>query len=75
MLLTVVDLKVKPLIVAFCINIILQNQIICFDLQRLFSISVEQIARLKMRIKPDGVWGHWEYFLLRLDVPVCHLCA
>lgn len=75
MFLTIIDFKVKPLIVAFCINIILQNQIICFDLQRLFSISVEQIARLKMRIKPDGVWGHWKYFLLRLDMPVCYLGA
>lgn len=40
-LLCVVDLEVKPLVVAFCIDIILHDQIVGLDLQSLFPVSVQ----------------------------------
>ena len=44
-------LKVKPLVVPSGVDIILHDQIICFDLIVLHSIRIQQIATFEIRIK------------------------
>lgn len=55
--LRVINFEIKPLGMTFCIDVVLENEIVSFNLVRLgafrMTIGVKQVSALEMRIEAD----------------------